>query len=92
MVEHDLDVISLVAPSFTDERITYICHDVLDMPDVSLSPEPDRVWLDIWDTDRPETLEDRLLAIADWGTRCAWVKAAALPRVFMKADQMMRGK
>ncbi len=91
VVEQDMDVIALVAPSFDNERITYVCHDVLDMPEVALEPAPDRVWLDIWDTDRPETLEDRLLAIADWGPRCAWVKAAALPRVFMKAHQVMRG-
>lgn len=90
VVELDMDVIRLVGPSFDNEKVTFVNHDVLEMPSVAIDPDLDRVWLDVWDTDRPETLEDRLYAIADWGEHCAWVKAAALPRVFAKADRLMR--
>ena len=95
VVEIDQHVIDLVSPSFEygehGDMITFANCDILGLNASNFELQPDRVWLDIWDTDRPETLVDRLKATTDWGKSCAWVRAAALPRVYEKAARAMRG-
>lgn len=94
VVEIDPDVIALVAPSYTDRwqrgSVQFECCDILKLNADVFELRPDRVWLDIWDKDHPETLSDRLAAITKWGESCSWVRAAALDRVYEAASRVMR--
>lgn len=95
IVEVDQDVIDLVAPAFELEdyadRLTFFRYDIMALDAEDFSTKPDRVWIDIWDSDHPQTLEDRLQAITEWGSSCSWVKVAALDRVFENARRAMGG-
>ncbi len=94
VVEVDPDVISLIAPAYMEtwhgKHLQFECRDILALDGDAFELRPDRVWLDIWDKDRPETLSDRLEAITQWGQSCAWVKCSALDRVYRAAAEAMR--
>jgi spermidine synthase len=71
VVELSQDVIDLVAPHYTDKRVTFVCSDALEYR----PPKGKRyqmVWHDIWDYICGDNLKQMKALHRKYGRRCDW--------------------